>query len=487
MRKLINSLFIVILLLVVIIFGTPLVMGFWIQANYQSILNRISNPPSYKIEVVNFHRGWFSSDAQLRLLLNTSNAEQTLIPIDINDHIIHGPVIFIKDANNKSQVLLARALMTNNAQTSNARLNSRTVWTLNNQVKGNFQADQISVSNQTQQTSLSGANVDYFYDLNTQHLRTKLQISEGDFSTLGTALLKETFKLKFENVKSDDNFHIQDAIWYGARNLNIDHIGLQLPNNKSLDVYGVLANATNTQKSDGITTDIRFNLSTNKITGTNFNADNVQLNLAFEGLDTQTFSDLLKKAIAIKKQNPNKIQESNALYTPMLNFLGKGFTVNLNQLHFDTNQGSFDLNAQIQLPQQTGTPSLEAIAQQGTADANLTVAKQLLLFVINEFNPKQKPQAANNATTKTTAQPMSAEQQLDQWIKAQILIPMGANLQLKLAYQKGQLLINGKPLQEIMQSLQQTTSTTQPAKINNQNLKQPQMILPNNHVAQPSA
>ena len=63
MRKLINSIIGVAIIVVIVVIVLPFGMSFCLKNNYPSILTRLSQAHNVSLKLINFDRGWFASKA----------------------------------------------------------------------------------------------------------------------------------------------------------------------------------------------------------------------------------------------------------------------------------------------------------------------------------------------------------------------------------------------------------------------------------------
>ncbi len=85
MRKIIFSM--IVLMLIVLTLG-PYVMGMWFQKSYRQFISVYNAQEKIHFTLVDYHRGWFSSDVTLNVELNPTYI------LTIKQHIQHGPIIY---------------------------------------------------------------------------------------------------------------------------------------------------------------------------------------------------------------------------------------------------------------------------------------------------------------------------------------------------------------------------------------------------------
>jgi uncharacterized protein YdgA (DUF945 family) len=91
--------------LVVILFASPVLIGLYVQRHYQSILDVYSSTKQLNVKLEHYHRGWFHSDATLRVEILDPNLVAYLNLPDktatsqfkfllVDQSIQHGPIFY---------------------------------------------------------------------------------------------------------------------------------------------------------------------------------------------------------------------------------------------------------------------------------------------------------------------------------------------------------------------------------------------------------
>lgn len=170
MRKLINSIIGVALIVVIVLLVLPLGMSFWLKNNYPSILTRLSQAHNVSLKLINFDRGWFASKAVIQVIIPNSEDKTTQpIKFTINQHIFNGPFIFSKN-NHKVKLHCAKALVYTTSNDPNFTFHSSTLLRFNNSSKSSLYASNVNVANGQEQIVLKDTNLEILYNPLTQRL-----------------------------------------------------------------------------------------------------------------------------------------------------------------------------------------------------------------------------------------------------------------------------------------------------------------------------
>src|ERR1700727_908223 len=95
MRKIVWIVILVLLFFVL----SPWAMGIYLERLYPSVF-KVYETLGLHVKVIQYHRGWFSSDAKMLLQIQQPNVNQLLtqlklpIEFELSSHIQHGPIIY---------------------------------------------------------------------------------------------------------------------------------------------------------------------------------------------------------------------------------------------------------------------------------------------------------------------------------------------------------------------------------------------------------
>lgn len=90
-----KTLLLAVVVLAALLVVAPLVLSFEMDNVQQNYVNALSDKPFLKVVHNRFSRGWFSSESQVTLALDSSVCEPSVCPrVRIDSHIYHGPLPF---------------------------------------------------------------------------------------------------------------------------------------------------------------------------------------------------------------------------------------------------------------------------------------------------------------------------------------------------------------------------------------------------------
>jgi len=110
MRTLIKRSTQVMTLLIILAAVTPFAIGFLVQHKYAEFIQTFSDNPNFNIAIENYHRGWFNSEATLKMTLKPAlQTPNKPTSFTITQYIQHGPLVYsmTPDMNMRWQFALA--------------------------------------------------------------------------------------------------------------------------------------------------------------------------------------------------------------------------------------------------------------------------------------------------------------------------------------------------------------------------------------------
>ena len=110
---------IIIVIIAAILLITPYVLGERLQKSYPALLNRIDQSPNVNAALISYQRGFFESQAKIKL---TRKIHKTINTFIVNQTIFHGPVIFTKNAKNRWRLYIAKGVVKNDVYSDNTIL-----------------------------------------------------------------------------------------------------------------------------------------------------------------------------------------------------------------------------------------------------------------------------------------------------------------------------------------------------------------------------
>lgn len=446
MRKLSTTLLTLALLLFLIVFGMPFLMGVWIQHEYPALIKRLSAHHHAEATVKQYTRGWFSSHAVIHVVikpkwLKGKTHALDLIQFDINETILHGPVIFTQK-NNATQWTLARALITNRINAKNIQLHSTTTWTLSNHLKTHFDASQLTLLSDTHTLKLTGFTGTTDYTKNTKKTTSTIKGKLLSLIRVNPAT-QHTQILTLQNIAINNTSHMRKGLWVGQRSIQIDNVTVKNETNKLLTIHSLLLRAQQSQHKKN--TQLTLQINTGKIRYGDKTIGPTTLALTVANLNTDALSQLTQNANTLQTQ-PQTQHPFQQLQRPFVTLVSKGISLNVNNVRIDTPLGFFKATGHLKIPP-VDFANLAYITLLSDMRLHISMSRALLAsWLIEHFKQQEKqarkthfnPKALHITTPKARAKLL-----IHTLIKHKQLIASGDQLEMTLTYVRGKLRING--------------------------------------------
>jgi uncharacterized protein YdgA (DUF945 family) len=431
---------IVVLILLLFVFATPFFMGILIKKEYPKLLAKLADQSNLQIKVLDYHRGWFSSNA----LVQVNSPASSKPALTLNEKIWHGLLIFAKTPQNSSKVLFARAYLTTNLQNPDTTFAADTVWTLQGSLKTNIDSPKFQFNTHENQIQFLNLKGNVAYSPLTDTVKTNTQM---DALHLTQTKPNSSFQISLKNIFAQADFYKKQNLWYGTRQIQIGSFSLMSPNKPTITIDQMALKIEQTAHHD--MTNIAIDYQAQQVLKENLKMGPVHFLLQLNDLDSKALADLITRAIQAKQQAMSVPTLIAQLYQPFFTIITKGFSITLNPFSFNTPQGLVSLSANIQIPKQAENPSIETLLKGSQIDAKLQVPQswlqeQLTLYYRNQ--QKQAPQMQQNGNTDVAllAPEFLAQQKIKNWITQWSLVAKNDQLTLHVEYKKGQVFLNGQ-------------------------------------------
>ncbi|WP_080744758.1 YdgA family protein [Coxiella burnetii] len=432
MRKLINSIIGVALIVVIVLLVLPLGMSFWLKNNYPSILTRLSQAHNVSLKLINFDRGWFASKAVIQVIIPNSEDKTTQpIKFTINQHIFNGPFIFSKN-NHKVKLHCAKALVYTTSNDPNFTFHSSTLLRFNNSSKSSLYASNVNVANGQEQIVLKDTNLEILYNPLTQRLVSNAVIK--------SALISEQQKtiLIMDNITWRNDLHHATPLWEGKRSLSLNKFTYYLTPEQPIEVKNFILE--NQQNAANDTTTFTFSSHADSIKDTSLNLAPLDIKFSLTQMNTAALVNLVNTALNENhlKLNPQQLHQ---FHTPAINLLAQGLEVSLAHLTFGTEEGQVSVQGQLHLPAQNQSPDLSQIMVNAKGNLQAKMPMAWLKKELSRIYEDKKVELDDQALTPEQI----ADQQIQYWINNKKLIPQNQDVELTINYDKGKLLVNNLP------------------------------------------
>lgn len=434
MKKVSIILLSIVLIIVAIIFISPFVIGFLVKNNFSEVLNTISSP-KIKFELVSYHRGWFNSQAKIKIQPQPYLKIDSGSSITVVENITHGPFFFVTDLSGKKHFTFGQAYLALKPLAGKV-FAANTIIDSNGNIKGFVRIPHLILSSKSD-TNLVYRDIQGVYTITSdlKHMQGHIQFSNalGTFPN-GTVQLKH-MTAEFKMRKGPLGFWLRD------QSVSLQSVQVNMPSNKlNLTLSGIKGHIVTRENNN------RFNvlvtLELQNVIDAKEKTGPYQLNLSVNELDMDSLQKLMSflkenSGFANKKLTRFQEQQFAALF---LDLVGKGVKLSLNQLSVTTQEGRVLAQGGLTLPEQKNSGGLAQALVTAKANFKLTLPPALLSAVLNEHYDAFKKANPNSSLNPSEI----AQKQIGYWIKTGWLTQAGDQLQFDLNYQAGRVLINGR-------------------------------------------
>lgn len=477
MKKLTGVVIILALLLVGGFYG----MGVMTEKTIKKNIGVINQSNGLSAEVLQYDRGFFSSNAKIKWRLNVpervskdaSGQQQILAAqeyqIELPVKIHHGPIMFTGNAVKfgmgyaHSVVQLPSqykeqfdTLFTKESTKPSLDFNIFVNYLNRSAIHVNVPAFKLIAKDGTGQMDWMGMSF-------STSISDKADKVDGDLSIKGMALTKDNFKVVFKQVSTDYNLHQTSAgLMLGDAKFSLPSLVISEKENKVFEMNELLLHSTSDVKSDLFSTSLA--VSVKSIEANKQNVGPANIKLAVRNLDAVVLAKLNEKASQM--QNGSDLQRQQALLgmlPDLPKLLSKGPQIELSQLSLKLPQGLVKGNFLISLPKMDSNNPFELLQKiEGNAKFQYPAAllKELMirsltqqlasepqfkLELIKQIQAMQPGAKAQPEPTLEQMATMRVEKQLSAMQEAGLLKLQGSDYLLEASLTQGKLTVNGKP------------------------------------------
>jgi uncharacterized protein YdgA (DUF945 family) len=483
--------FYIFLVVVIIIAALILIPPYFMGREVQKTIASIPSSESFRFAVTEYRRGWFSSDVTIKMMIKNPNGldlvkiaggdeSSQYLQITVNEHIIHGPVIFTPS----KHFMLGQAYILGSINEADMTAKNATLITLNGKIDTTILASQVHFTPPRSNVTTRSQDI-------LAHLQFKpnLQQVRGTIKIAAVTVATPNSQQAFQGIKSTFDLNRSAAgIFVGERELKLDRFS-STQGNDHIDAQNLDLRSRSDEKKGKISTHITGRLE--KITVDNGSYGPHVLDINLKDMDANALFAISREAIMMSTQNNLAAQIARSLqlarYNQLLwNLFGRGMQIDLKQLNMATRWGTVNAVAEFNfepLPGEMGNPI--AILQKFKGNLQLLLPQALVKEVaLHHFSGN--PQIINPQ--------QQADQLIDYWVKNQWLIADGTNYKMDIKYQYKNVLINNKPLNAPAVVSQNTNKAVLPGDLPKTqanppqplNAPQPQSAIPQNKAAPPT-
>lgn len=427
------------IILIALILFLPLTFGKMVQ-------NRLMSLPSsdeFRFEVVNYHRGWFSSDATIKVSLKNPNTVQLsqfglkgngIIQFTSREHIIHGPLMFAQTDTGR-RLMAGQAYAIGEVNHDGININNYTWIKLNGDIDSKIIAPQVNYANPALKTVSSIKNLDVHVKMTKDMTKVFGNINIGEVSFANTEA-KQDF---LNTAATYDITKTPEGVFTGRRDIQLgSFIYTNLSNNQSVIAKNLHIASQSFEASNRINLAIQAALDSIVVGNKQYGPHNFVLNInnmdaqALNGLTKESYSGANKNDLAAQIARSLQIARYNQL---LMSLFSKGMQIDLKKLNLVTEWGNAAATANIVFEQQArDTLNPFTLLQKAQANVNLQLPQELVLQVMTRHY-EGNPSVSNPA--------QQAQAQINEWINNRWLIPIDRSYKVNFIYKNNAATING--------------------------------------------
>lgn len=417
MRKIIIAITSVVILVLLLFLGLPFAMGLLLQNEYPEIIAKVSKTPNLSIKMVQYQRGWFSSEAKIEATVKSKwlsiyekpETKGQGVALVSNVHIQHGPLVFVKPNGKSGRLVLARALLVSQNETPGLAGHTWTLWTWNNRLRSVFYANDIQLGDGDEAIHLKGLRGRVTMSQDIEKISARINMDSVNLSEKPVGQEKTTDVVELNNLRFVARLHKQGLFWYGERKATADSISVKSDTHPPLQMAGVVGVFRQIQQDEK--SNIQLDYSVKNLVANKVNLSNLELVLSMKDLNTQAYSNLIDRLMQIEEESQIHPFSYSALWDPLMKLVGKGLNINIEKLSFNTTDGPVSLSANVALPMQQGEPSIKYVIENSQASSALELPQGWLQNQLVNFYENKKPKDQINQTAQAQQQPLLQQAQ----------------------------------------------------------------------------
>lgn len=443
-------------LIIAIFLALPYFDGFLVRHKYQDMLLAITSP-QVEAKITNYKQGWFSSDINLLVTLHISNDKTNIIPnqpihLTIQEHIIHGPIIFNTSGAGKFDLLIAQALINSKLLQITpdvakiSQLSAVTTIDLPGNFNTNIQIPSLNMSQANNQLRINNLNSHFAVSRNIRNIKGLITVDQ-----LNLTQGNQSQQIKNLVTKTDIHQNAQ-GMWLGNKALKVDSATMQLPGHQPFVFNNVNGSMNSNQSGSRINGDAQLDIQSVDINGKSFGPQ--QIAFRFANADATALSKMNEVTSALQTLNASNENFTNT-YQLMLDLLSKGVELHLDKFNLTTQWGAITATGNVMMPEQQGViTNIFSLLQSMNLEAKIQIPSTLTSAFVEKLYGRQTTQAGEEQV-KNAAKMYISNMINDGW-----LVPQGDTYVIGLNLQKGQFLVNGKPPKTM--NIQLTAPTPMP-------------------------
>lgn len=492
MSKKITYPLVVFIAIVALIFLLPFLMGILAENKFKQVIDTISAISNAEINITNYQRHWFESDATITVSLHRHNSAVTynqatssefaelqqiiatskIDSFAVNAHILHGPIIFTKQNVKFAQAIFDSAInltpeqnkLFNLPEPNTAIANFQTVIRLDGSSILTIDIIPFVYNETVSATTISSKDISLQMRFSTTMNKMASQFYLQNFNAKSAKTLLNIDDLKSEYLATKTISNL----WVGDKNTSLAKLTINSSDmNLSLEKFNLTSSS---KEAKGlVSSNTKISLDNLTLNGTKYGPNEFEWNC--DKLNANILAKIKQQAKALNNQTSLFVQKGK-LVNLLLALINNGAEINVTKFLIDTPNGKIDLKTHITFANQPNA-SFSAIMSGMNLDLELNAGQKLLTELGEVIYASVIAIQAESDKILATLKPEDLTKQADQLIanlaSSGILISDSDNYKIQINYKNGNLLVNGKSPFQILPPVFNPGPVLMPQQPNNKN------------------
>ncbi len=434
MRKLLVA----ILVLAVLVLGTPFFIGLWVEHNYPKEIQLVlQKSPNLSLQIQDLKRSWFSTHVDA---LVTDNA--THFTASFQQTILHGPIVLYRDQDGQHIAFAKAAILTNFAKSSGfAAFESSTLLNWRNELVSHYLAKEVDYQTGLYRLVITNLKGYGKMKLNGDRASARMRLGQVEITPNVKPGAPATI-VTLHDLSLKAKVDVREGIWLGAYQVQLNSADVKTPKSSFTAIKDLNFKVAQNARDHKISSSVVL-----KIADQNYPLAKIQ-KLDFSlGLNNLDYSAMQAFSAQFRQASAAPALAAAALPGAMLGVVSQGFTMDT-QLTMGYNQDPIAMTFNTNLPPLKQPSTWQAITLNLVAKGHACVPMQLVKDALTEmFASHIASLQASNPQQKITLNAVDlANKTLNEWVARKMLIVQGAEVCLDFTLKQGQSLVNGQTI-----------------------------------------
>ncbi|CEK11572.1 YdgA family protein [Legionella hackeliae] len=452
--------FVVLAVLILVAFYA---MGFMIKSTFTKNINSIPDSPFMSVQLEKYRRGFFSSQAVLKLKIHVpaqqvtdkNGAARLDPPVDMNIDlpilIKHGPIICSENG-----IRFGLGLITTKPET-----HYQIFINYLNKMIANYSLPSFAIRVNP------GPQAGGEYQLNWKGLDTLFKVStnlndvEGNLKLYGLDGSGNNTVLKIDNVGHKFKYkRHQNWLWLGQSKFKIPFVLLNQAGQKLFELKDFSFMLDSDAPDDALYFDWDVSMQNLYANAQSYGPGRLKLNI--KNLDSAAMANIMQQSSNMLQENGNSDAATAGILAQLPKLLSRGPVMELSELALNLPEGKVLGNFKLSLPNNVNDPNqiVQKMQGEGQFRAPIATVRQLLIASTkSDLDSKNTPATNNqpavvpgavaNPVSAVTDTQAEAQMQVDKMLQALtskgFLKVEGSDYVLIFKLENQQLIINGQP------------------------------------------